>query len=209
MSTDERHAVLVGPPEPQIARLKVLLQQAGFTIYDAPDAVSALDRVWAAACDLVIVNHPVGGLEPGDLIATVRHPLSPSRNTGLVLVVPPGVYPDAQSFIGRGAIVFGIILMGVSFVMFQKHRTSVVPKRTPNSIITSGPYKYSRNPIYVADAIVLIGYVLTLGSVISFVLVPAFAWVIRKRFINGEEVGIRAEFGQAYDDYCQQTRRWL
>ena len=113
------------------------------------------------------------------------------------------------TFIGRGAIVFGIILMGVSFVMFQKHRTSVVPKRTPNSIITSGPYKYSRNPIYVADAIVLIGYVLTLGSVISFVLVPAFAWVIRKRFINGEEVGIRAEFGQAYDDYCQQTRRWL
>ena len=113
------------------------------------------------------------------------------------------------TLIGRGAILFGIVLMGVSFVMFQKHRTSVVPKRTPNTIITSGPYKYSRNPIYVADAIVLIGYVLTLGSVISFVLVPAFAWVIRKRFINGEEVGIRAEFGQAYEDYCQQTRRWI
>lgn len=113
------------------------------------------------------------------------------------------------TLIGRGAIVFGIVLMGVSFVMFQQHKTSVVPKRTPNSIITSGPYKYSRNPIYVADAIVLIGYVLTLGSVISFVLVPAFAWVIRTRFINGEETGIRAEFGQTYDDYCQQTRRWI
>jgi protein-S-isoprenylcysteine O-methyltransferase Ste14 len=116
---------------------------------------------------------------------------------------------DFTTLIGRGAIVFGIILMSVSFMLFQKHRTSVVPKRTPNSIITSGPYKYSRNPIYVADAIVLIGYVLTLGSVISLVLVPAFAWVIRKRFINGEEVGIRAEFGQAYEDYCQQTRRWI
>jgi protein-S-isoprenylcysteine O-methyltransferase Ste14 len=116
---------------------------------------------------------------------------------------------DLTTWVGRGAIVFGIVLMGVSFVMFQKHRTTVVPKRTPNSIITSGPYKYSRNPIYVADAIVLIGYVLTLGSVISFVLVPAFAWVIRKRFINGEEVGIRAEFGQAYDAYCKQTRRWI
>jgi len=103
VSSDERHAVLVGPPEPKIARLKVLLQQAGFTIYDAPDAVSALDRVWAASCDLVIVNHPVGGLDPGDLIATVRHPLSPSRNTGLVLVVPRDAYQDAQSFIGRGA----------------------------------------------------------------------------------------------------------
>ncbi len=113
------------------------------------------------------------------------------------------------TFIGRAAIVFGIVLMGVSFVMFQRHKTSVVPKRTPDAIITTGPYKYSRNPIYVADAIILIGYILTLGSLISFALVPAFAWVIAKRFINGEEAGIRAEFGQVYDDYCQQTRRWI
>ncbi len=113
------------------------------------------------------------------------------------------------TWIGRGAIVFGIALMGVSFVMFQKHRTSMVPKRTPKSIITSGPYKYSRNPIYVADAIVLIGYILTLGSVVSFLLAPAFVWLIRARFINGEEAGIRTEFRQAYEDYCLQTRRWI
>lgn len=113
------------------------------------------------------------------------------------------------TFIGRAAIVFGIVLMGVSAVMFQQHKTSVVPKRTPDAIITTGPYKYSRNPIYVADAIILAGYILTLGSVISFALIPAFAWVIVKRFINGEEAGIRAEFGQVYDDYCAQTRRWL
>ena len=111
--------------------------------------------------------------------------------------------------IGRAAIVFGIVLMGVSFVMFIQHKTSVVPKQTPKSMITIGPYKYSRNPIYVADAIILIGYILTLGSVISFLLVPAFAWIIRLRFINDEEAGIRAEFGQAYEDYCKQTRRWL
>ena len=113
------------------------------------------------------------------------------------------------TLVGHGVIILGIVLMGVSFVMFQKHKTSVVPKRTPKNIITSGPYKYSRNPIYVADAIILIGYILTLGSVISFLLVPVFTWVIRTRFINGEEAGIRAEFGQSYDDYCQQTRRWI
>ena len=122
---------------------------------------------------------------------------------------PLAYQSDMTTWIGRAAIGFGIVLMGVSFVMFLQHKTSVVPKQTPRTIITIGPYKYSRNPIYVADAIVLIGYVLTLGSVISFLLVPAFAWVIRKRFINGEEAGIRAEFGQAYEDYCQQTRRWI
>lgn len=113
------------------------------------------------------------------------------------------------TLIGGTAILLGIALMGVSIAMFKRHKTSVVPKRTPESIITSGPYKYSRNPIYVADALILLGFVLTLGSVISIVLVPAFAWVIRKRFIDGEEAGIRAEFGQAFDDYCQKTRRWI
>jgi DNA-binding NarL/FixJ family response regulator len=103
VSADDRIAVLVGPTEPRIDRLRLLLQQAGFTLFDAPDAVSALDRVWATRCDIVIVNHPVGGLDPADLIATVRHTLSPSRNTGLVLVVPGDRYDDAVSFIGRGA----------------------------------------------------------------------------------------------------------
>ncbi|OUS05068.1 hypothetical protein A9Q96_13295 [Rhodobacterales bacterium 52_120_T64] len=111
--------------------------------------------------------------------------------------------------IGRTTIVFGIVLMGISFGMFRKHKTSIVPKRSPKSIITSGPYKYSRNPIYLADTIALFGCVLLFGSTLSFALVPTFAWVIRKRFINGEETEIRAEFGQAFDDYCQQTRRWI
>lgn len=113
------------------------------------------------------------------------------------------------TWLGWAAIAFGIFLMGLSFVMFVRHKTSVVPKRTPDSIIMIGPYKYSRNPIYVADAIILTGYILTLGSVLSFILVPLFAWVIRARFINGEETRIRAEFGAAYDNYCEKTRRWI
>lgn len=116
---------------------------------------------------------------------------------------------DLTTTLGRGAIAFGIILMVVSFVMFVRHKTSVVPKRTPKSIITIGPYKYSRNPIYVADAIILLGYALTLGSVLSFTLIPAFAWVIHTRFINGEEANIRIEFGESYEEYCRQTRRWI
>ena len=116
---------------------------------------------------------------------------------------------ELPTTIGCVAIAFGIILMVVSFVMFLRHKTSVVPKRIPKSIITIGPYKYSRNPIYVADVIILIGYVLTLGAVLSFLLVPAFIWVIRTRFIDGEETHIRKEFGEAYEEYCQQTRRWI
>lgn len=113
------------------------------------------------------------------------------------------------TILGWGLVWAGLALVGLSFVLFLKHKTSVVPKRTPDSIITVGPYKYSRNPIYLADAIILIGYVLALGSLLGFILVPLFAMVIQNRFIDGEEARIRIEFGDAYDDYCKQTRRWI
>jgi len=122
----------------------------------------------------------------------------------------PASYPsNFATLVGWGIVAGGIILMGVSFVMFLRHKTSVVPKRTPKSIIKTGPYKYSRNPIYLADALVLFGFILTQGSVISFILIPLFLWAISARFINGEEAGIRAEFGQEFEDYCKQTRRWV
>lgn len=129
---------------------------------------------------------------------------------GLEKVWNPLAYQSGfSSRIGWTIIILGITLMGVSFVMFLRHNTSVVPKRVPNSIITSGPYKYSRNPIYLADAIILFGYILTLGSVISFMLIPLFLWVIGTRFISSEEARIRVEFGNEFENYCKQTRRWI
>lgn len=111
--------------------------------------------------------------------------------------------------VGRSVILIGLILMSVAAIMFWHHRTTVMPKRTPESIITAGPYRFSRNPIYVADAIVLAGYTISLGSILALFLVPVFMWTIQKRFIQGEEIHIRAEFGAAYVAYCAQTRRWL
>lgn len=122
----------------------------------------------------------------------------------------PISYQSALStLIGSVLIASGIVLMGVSFVMFLRHKTSVVPKRIPQNIITNGPYKISRNPIYLADAIILFGAILTLGSAISLILVPVFVWVIGIRFIRGEEASIRVEFGQEFDAYCERTRRWI
>lgn len=116
---------------------------------------------------------------------------------------------ETSTLIGGGLILGGFALMIVSFLYFVRHKTSVVPKRTPKSIITTGPYKYSRNPIYLADVIILFGAIVALGSMVSLILIPIFMWVIRTRFINGEEGHIRAEFGQPYSDYCAQTRRWI
>ncbi len=112
-------------------------------------------------------------------------------------------------WMGRAWIFAGIFLMLWAFLMFRRHKTSVIPKRTPKTILKEGPYRFSRNPIYVADAMILLGFVLTQGSVLSLVLVPLFMRVIRKRFIDGEEARIAQEFGPAFEEYRRQTRRWL
>lgn len=110
---------------------------------------------------------------------------------------------------GYALIGAGVWLMILSIYLFWRHKTSVVPRRIPAKIITDGPYSWSRNPIYLADVVILAGYSISQGSVIGLLLVPVFMRVIYHRFINGEEAGMRREFGAAYETYCDETRRWL
>lgn len=115
----------------------------------------------------------------------------------------------AATWLGWGLILGGIVLAVVSFRMFLRHKTSIIPRRTPDAMIASGPYRVSRNPIYLADALVLLGLVILQGSALSLALVPVFAWVIYSRFIRGEEQRLNAEFGDVYARYCARTRRWI
>ena len=92
----------IGPPDGGIERLSPLLSRAGYEIHRAVDAVSVLDQLWSTSCGLVIANHPISGLRLEDLLATLRDRSSPSRHTGLVLVVEDREFEPARLLIGRG-----------------------------------------------------------------------------------------------------------
>ena len=104
-----------------------------------------------------------------------------------------------------GALGFGI----VAILQFRRHRTSVIPRNTPSAIITTGPFAISRNPIYLADALILFGFSLIQGSVIGILSVGAFMALIRARFIDGEEAGLKAEFPEEFAQWSARTRRWI
>lgn len=103
----------------------------------------------------------------------------------------------------------GAALMAWAAWLFPRHRTSVVPHRKPDNIITSGPYRFSRNPIYLADALMLAGAALIMQSLIGLVLVPVFMAVITWRFIKGEEARLSAAYPDEAAAFFRQTRRWL
>ena len=111
--------------------------------------------------------------------------------------------------VGIALVVLGLAIMGLALIEFLRNNTTFVPRRVPTAFLQNGIYKYSRNPIYLGDALVLAGLALKWDVLVALVLVPLFMVLIAKRYIEGEEAGLRAKFGDEFTDWSQKVRRWL
>lgn len=92
---------------------------------------------------------------------------------------------------------------------FRRQQTTIMPHRGATSLITSGPFTFTRNPIYVANTMLLLGASLAFGKLWMLLLVPVAAFLTQKLAIEREERHLAARFGQAWQDYAQRVRRWL
>ena len=112
-------------------------------------------------------------------------------------------------FLGNFMVAAGLFLMALALWEFRKARTTPIPRRDPNAMIESGVFGYTRNPIYLGDALVLAGLILRWEAGPSLILVPLFVMLIDRRFILDEEARLREAFGDAFDSYASKVRRWL
>lgn len=103
----------------------------------------------------------------------------------------------------------GVILMALAAMEMRKQRTTIIPHKEADSLVTSGIFKRTRNPIYLGDAAILAGLALRWDAVLALVLVPIFLWVIEKRFIIPEENMLRRKFRADFARYAEKTRRWV
>jgi protein-S-isoprenylcysteine O-methyltransferase Ste14 len=117
---------------------------------------------------------------------------------------------DALIWPGRILILLGIGVMIWAALAFQRTRTTIVPHQIPTALVDSGPFKFSRNPIYLADVVVLFGWCMSLGSPLAMIALPApFILVLTRLFIIPEEERLTRHIGEAYTTYSQRVRRWL
>jgi protein-S-isoprenylcysteine O-methyltransferase Ste14 len=93
--------------------------------------------------------------------------------------------------------------------IFEKNKTTVKPDEKPTLLIQSGPFKISRNPMYLGMAIILVGVGFVLGSVSSFVGVIIFIITVDMRFINQEENILKEQFGDEFESYKKKVRKWI
>ena len=110
---------------------------------------------------------------------------------------------------GNALIMMAIVLIVAATAGFVQARSTIIPHKMPRKLITGGIFRLSRNPIYLADVLLLVGFSLRWGAVSGLALAPVLAWVLHRRFILGEEARLRAAFGAAADAYFARTRRWL
>jgi protein-S-isoprenylcysteine O-methyltransferase Ste14 len=120
------------------------------------------------------------------------------------------------AFPGRVALSFIALLAGLLIVAtgvsgFFRARTTVDPRRpeTASTLVTSGLYKWSRNPMYLGFVLILVAWSVYLANAAAFVVVVAFVVYMTRFQILPEERMLEGKFGRAFLDYRARTRRWL
>ncbi len=91
----------------------------------------------------------------------------------------------------------------------RRAKTTVLPHRASDSLITGGPFRFSRNPIYVANVMIVTGLGLVTGSAWFLPLALAVGVLIDRLAIPGEERHLEHRFGKRYRDYRKAVRRWI
>ena len=107
--------------------------------------------------------------------------------------------------------VLGLAIAIAGVVSFRRARTTVNPMKpeTASALVTSGIYRWTRNPMYLGDLLVLLALAIWLASIWALAGVVAFALYIGRFQIEPEERRLNALFGADYAAYRARVRRWI
>ena len=113
-------------------------------------------------------------------------------------------------WLGGALVLFALILgPGLSFREYRKVNTPIRPDRPATALVTTGPFRYTRNPMYLSLLMLQTGVGLWMSNAwVIVLLVPVTAW-LRWRVIAAEERHMVRQFGQVYLNYQARVRRWL
>ncbi len=116
----------------------------------------------------------------------------------------------------RGTLSIPIAVIGLAiavFAVFQFRRAGTTPNpmkpHESATVVVTGLYRYSRNPMYLGDLLILAGWAIWLANVGAFAGLPLFVLYINRFQIAAEERALEAHFGATYAEYQRAVRRWI
>ncbi len=104
-----------------------------------------------------------------------------------------------------------LLIMALTAWTLRRHGTTIDPRHPEqsSSLVRDGVFRWSRNPIYLADALLLVAWALYLGNLAAVPLIPLFMVLIQRFQILPEERALEQRFGEDFHAYRRSVRRWL
>jgi protein-S-isoprenylcysteine O-methyltransferase Ste14 len=125
-----------------------------------------------------------------------------------VRIVPPAMGP-VLGVAGWVLVAIGLLLPISAVILFRRAGTSPVPTRPTTALAFGGPYRFTRNPMYLGLALVQAGVGLIANALLPVVFLAPVLFVIRRYVIDREERYLERKFGESYLSYKRRVRRWL
>lgn len=115
----------------------------------------------------------------------------------------------ALYWIAALAAITSLLLIISALWVFKRHNTTILPYRNANALVANGPFRISRNPMYLGFALLHFACALAQLSPGMLLTLPFVCYAIQEHVIKGEEAALAKSFGDQWLAYSNQVRRWL
>ncbi len=115
----------------------------------------------------------------------------------------------ALRVVGGLMVIAGFLLAGSAITQMRKAHTSPDPHHAVATLVTSGPYRFTRNPIYLGFFSIYLGFTLLAGTLWGLIASPFLFWTITSAVIHAEEIYLDGKFGDQYKEFRSRVRRWV
>ncbi|MGH8509498.1 MAG: methyltransferase family protein [Gammaproteobacteria bacterium] len=123
---------------------------------------------------------------------------------------PSALLPEfLGTCVGWSSIALGVLIAASGVLAFRRARTPVNPYAQTMALVTNGPFRFSRNPLYLALTVIYLGGAALLNSLWPVLLLPGVLWLLHWGVIVREERYLERRFGSTYQEYKAGVRRWL
>ena len=120
-------------------------------------------------------------------------------------------FEDWNIYISGFFLLWGLIVIAFAVFKFAKTKTTVDPTKPSktSSLVISGIYRITRNPMYLGMLFLIISFTFYKLSLAGAIIIPSFIFYINKYQIEPEEYEMRKKFGENFEDYCKKVDRWI
>jgi protein-S-isoprenylcysteine O-methyltransferase Ste14 len=111
--------------------------------------------------------------------------------------------------VGLIFVALGFVLVALAVRRFRLAGTSVVPVEPSTALVVTGPYRFTRNPIYIGFVLAYFGFAIVLTSMWVLLLLIPVLLILQRGVVLAEEAYLERKFGDAYRKYKARVPRWL